>query len=299
MKISIVTLTYGHERFIKQAIEGVLMQKGEFEIEMIVANDNSPDNTDLVVREIININVDAASKIRYIKHSSNLGATANFIWALKQCKGQYIAICEGDDYWTDPNKLKRQVDFLEANPGYVLTHHDASVIDENGNHLKNSKLPLYKKKDFDERALQRGVSLATLTLCFRNVFLNKVLDLPNVVNGDMALISILGLYGKGKYIENIENACYRVHSGGIWSQTSRIKQNTAKYGTYQEMSKYYFRLGFNDLGIYYRKKLNQQFHVLFLYYIRNKNIIEAFKYFIKFNLYYLKSNFSNKFFLDR
>lgn len=291
MKISIVTLTYGHEKYIKQAIEGVLMQKGNFEIELIIANDNSPDSTDSIIRRIVNEDGSAASRIIYTKHAINLGVIANFIWALKQCNGQYIALCEGDDYWADPNKLQQQVDFLEANQEYVLTHHDASVIDEKGNRLKKSKLSSFKKKDFTTKELQEGVSLATLTLCFRNIFSNTSIEFPNVVNGDFALISILGQYGKGKYLGNIQPACYRVHSGGIWSETSQVKKNIAKYGTFEEMSKYYFRMGNKDLGSYYKKKLKQQFKIIVIHSLRNKNFKDAFGYLTRYYKYYFKTLF--------
>ena len=252
MKISIITLTYGHENYIKQAIESVLMQIGDFDMEFIIANDNSPDNTDTIIRNIITTDSKAASMIQYTKHSTNLGAIANFIWALKQCQGEYIALCEGDDYWTDPYKLQKQVDFLEANNDYVLTHHDTAVVDENNNLLKESKLPLLYRKDFSNAELQKGISLPTLTLFFRNVFFENPVKFPNVVNGDYVLVSLLGLYGKAKYISDIQKACYRVHTGGVWSKTSKIKKNDAKYSTLKGMSEFYFNIGNKELALHFR-----------------------------------------------
>lgn len=284
--ISIAMLAYNHGKYIAQALDSILMQETTYSYKIIIAEDGSKDDTRTI---ILDYQAKYPDRFKVILQNENVGAQKNNIDLLSNLEGNYVAALEGDDYWTDPFKLQQQVDFLEENSDYVLTHHDASVIDENGNHLKDSKLPANIKKDFNKKELQRDLSLATLTLCFRNIFLNKVPDLPHVVNGDMALISILGLYGKGKYMEKIQKACYRVHSGGIWSQTSRIKQNMAKYGTYEEMSKYFFRLGDKNLGVFYRKKLRQQFRVIFVYYIKNKNIMEAFKYYWKFNLFYIKS----------
>lgn len=122
-KVSVVTITYGHQDYILDTLKGVLMQEYIGEIEFIIANDNSPDETDRVVTEFLNTNsIPSRFEIKYTKHEKNLGMMPNFIWALKQAKGKYIALCEGDDYWTDPLKLQKQVDFLEENGGYVACY---------------------------------------------------------------------------------------------------------------------------------------------------------------------------------
>jgi glycosyltransferase involved in cell wall biosynthesis len=110
--VSVIMITYKHEQFIAKAIEGVLMQKCDFEVELIIADDCSPDKTEEKVFQIIK-NHPKNSWIKYTKHKTNKGMISNFNWALNQCKGKYIAMCEGDDYWTDPLKLQKQVDFLE------------------------------------------------------------------------------------------------------------------------------------------------------------------------------------------
>src|SRR5690554_114420 len=97
--ISVVMITYGHEKYIHKAIEGVLMQQGGFDVEFIIADDHSPDNTEDIVKNIKNTHP-KASCIKYTKHPVNKGMTQNFSWALKEATGKYIALCEGDDYWT-------------------------------------------------------------------------------------------------------------------------------------------------------------------------------------------------------
>jgi glycosyltransferase involved in cell wall biosynthesis len=121
--VSIDMITYLHEAYITQAIEGVLMQKTNFEIELIIADDCSPDKTEEVVKNIITTHP-KGHIIKYFKHESNIGMQANGMFAAKQCSGKYIAICEGDDYWTDPYKLQKQVDFLEVNEGYSSIFHN-------------------------------------------------------------------------------------------------------------------------------------------------------------------------------
>lgn len=224
MKISIVTLTYGHEKYIKQAIEGVLMQTGEFEIELIIANDNSPDNTDVIVREYIEENVEVASKIKYTKHSSNLGAISNFIWALNECTGKYIAICDGDDYWTDSFKLKKQIEFLEGNLSCVGHCHNFKIVDTNNLTLDETFTKYQDKNFIDTYDIIADSSLATMTVVFRNIFDQNPVpgDIMNSGNPDKILFAWLGLFGNFYADKKMVAAAYRIHTGGMWSMQPRI-----------------------------------------------------------------------------
>ena len=126
--VSIEIITYNHAPFIRQCIEGVLMQKTTFPYELVIGEDCSTDGT----REIV---LDYAQKypeiIRVITSESNVGAFENEKRAYFACRGKYIAICEGDDYWTDPDKLQKQVDFLEEHPDYSMCCHASKIIVEN------------------------------------------------------------------------------------------------------------------------------------------------------------------------
>jgi glycosyltransferase involved in cell wall biosynthesis len=122
-------ITYSHEYLIAEAIQGVLIQQCDFDVELIIADDCSPDNTCNVIDSFkTHPNFDW---IKYTKHELNKGANNNFIWAVGQAKGKYIAICEGDDYWTDPLKLQMQVDILESNENYGLIYSDCQIKLEN------------------------------------------------------------------------------------------------------------------------------------------------------------------------
>ena len=125
--VSVVMMTYGHENYIRQAIEGVLMQNCFFEVELIVANDCSTDKTDLIIKDIIQ-NHPRGNWIKYHHHEKNVGMMPNFIFALHQATGKYVALCDGDDYWTDPLKLQKQVGFLEENEEYVLCFHKIKIL---------------------------------------------------------------------------------------------------------------------------------------------------------------------------
>ena len=118
--VSIVTITYNHEPWISMAIEGVLMQKVSFPIEYIIAEDCSTDGTRKICEQYARKYPDI---IKLLPSDKNYGAVKNEHRAFVAAKGKYIATCEGDDYWTDPLKLQKQVDFLEAHPEYSVTFH--------------------------------------------------------------------------------------------------------------------------------------------------------------------------------
>lgn len=217
--VSVVMITYGHENFIEQAINGVLMQQCDFDIELIIVNDCSPDKTDSVVKKIIENNP-KASWFKYLKHEENIGMTHNFIYALKEAKGKYIAICEGDDYWTDPLKLQKQVNFLEGNNDFVLCFTDRDIL-VNGKIEVN--LPLYTKSNFNKSEIAY-IHVPTLTAVFRNV----VSEIPTKLNNnliDASLFLFLSQYGSFNYI-NKTTSVYRVHCGGAYSGNSDVVNYT-------------------------------------------------------------------------
>lgn len=132
--VSIVMITYNHEKYIREAIRSVTIQKTKFPIELIIANDNSTDETDKIVRKILkNSAIPENIEIKYTRHKVNKGMNPNFYWALERARGKYIALCEGDDYWTDPLKLQKQVDFLEENEECSLCAHNTKIIFEDSN----------------------------------------------------------------------------------------------------------------------------------------------------------------------
>src|ERR1700739_2391661 len=111
--ISVCMITYNHEKYIAQAIESVLAQKTNFPVELVIGDDYSTDSTRKICLDYKKKHPDIL-KLRF--PDKNMGMMPNFIANLKECDSRYIALLEGDDYWTDPYKLQKQFDFLEANP---------------------------------------------------------------------------------------------------------------------------------------------------------------------------------------
>jgi len=145
----------------------------------------------------------------------------NGIENLKRARGKYIALCEGDDYWTDPLKLQKQVDFLEKNDDYVITYTSVEAFNENGlvkNYIGGVT------RDVEKIELQKTVPINTLTTCFRNVLKEIPKEFDCTKYGDLFLWSLLGAYGKGKYLADIKPSCYRIHDGGVHSKKEKHVQ---------------------------------------------------------------------------
>lgn len=136
-------------------------------------------------------------------------------FAYQYATAKYIALCEGDDYWTDPDKLQKQVSFLEANPDFVLCYHDCQPFNESGN--TNVKYG-GAKRDLKSIELQKSTPIFTLTTCFRNLIREFPPEYHMAKFGDLFIWSLLGEHGKGKYFDDILPAMYRVHDGGIFSK---------------------------------------------------------------------------------
>ena len=239
--VAIWMITFNHENFIEQAVESVMMQKTNFKYKLFIGEDFSTDKT----REIcIGLKEKYPNKIELLLQSENIGGYKNAQDLYKKCYesgAKYIAMCEGDDYWTDPLKLQKQVDFLEENLEFVVSYHNAMVIDEKGEIINKSKLSPSFQTDYTSSELKCGGNLLTLAVLFRNVkwYKNLFNKTDRVVNGDTFLFTILGEYGHAKYDGSIKPAVYRSHFGGVWSGLNAIDKFLASSYTFHELSKYF------------------------------------------------------------
>lgn len=236
--VSIVMITYGHEQFIKQSVMGVLNQETNFEIELIIANDCSPDNTAAVVDNIINTHP-KGRQIRFINRESNVGMTPNFIDALNQCKGKYVALCEGDDYWIDNQKLQFQVDFLESNPDFSVCFHSIyELIDGKQEFLKVNYSPTDGVYSLEDLA-REGNFIPTLSVVFRNNLVNNLPDwFAKCPLGDYVLHLLNGQFGKYKGFDK-PMAVYRRHEGGVYSMIALDKKIIMLVDTLSELMKHF------------------------------------------------------------
>jgi glycosyltransferase involved in cell wall biosynthesis len=192
-------ITYNHEDYIVDAIEGVLSQKCNFNIELIIADDNSPDKTQAIIQDFKDHQ--NSHWIKYVKHVCNKGVVNNFLWACSQARGKYIALCEGDDYWMNSDKLQMQFDFMENNESISFCCHNAAThyIDSDLFVDFNKKLSsgFYITKDL----LSKEWFIPTASLFFRNSDMPKPMYdwYYSVYSADYALELILSLKGDFYY----------------------------------------------------------------------------------------------------
>ena len=241
--VSISCITYQHAPYIRQCLDGFLMQRTDFAFEVLIHDDASTDGTEEIIREYEAKFPDIIKPLYEEENQWVKGRRGSKTFNYPRAKGKYIALCEGDDYWTDPLKLQKQVDFLEENEEYVVTSHDAKIVDENGNLIKESKLPDELKRDFSAEEIKKGAWLLTLSMCFRNVLPDFPKEMMKVRNGDTFLISLLGSYGKGKYLGDIKPAIYRAHDGGVWSKKNNLFKLNSNLNTLWQLRNYYKRIG--------------------------------------------------------
>jgi glycosyltransferase involved in cell wall biosynthesis len=230
-KVSICIPTYNHENYIRQTLDGVLMQKTDFEIEIVIGDDASTDNNQQVIREYVDkypnlFQAYLHKENQGPKEPKEFGGRNNVLGLLKACKGDYVALCEGDDYWTDPLKLQKQVDFMEANKDYAICHHNMSVIYEDASPTHFFNDTNQKAKSSIADILEDRWFIATAATFYRNIFReNNFADWHSrAASGDWALVIQLAATGKIHYISE-DMGVYRKHRGGL----SNVQSSTNLY----------------------------------------------------------------------
>ncbi len=217
IKVSVVMITYKHEEFIKESIESILSQKTDFDFELIIGNDKSPDNTDEIVKDLI-ANHPQGARIRYYRNEVNLGVMPNSFKALSMIRGTYFAACEGDDYWIDAYKLQKQVDFMEGNPQSAIcfTNTRIEYFDKvTPSYLLNENIEKDVFVTEDLIGEEEIWFMGTASLMFR---MQTLLPLPQWLqysrSGDIPLIILASRFGTINYLPFV-GAVYRKHAGGV------------------------------------------------------------------------------------
>ncbi|MCJ8166332.1 glycosyltransferase [Pontibacter sp. E15-1] len=259
--VSVCMITYNHEKFITQAIEGVLKQKTQFPVELIIGDDCSTDSTRAICIDYQN-RYPQIIKLRL--PDTNLGVMPNFIENLKACGGKYIALCEGDDYWNNPTKLQCQIDFLEANPEYVLSFHDALVIHQNKNQFTETFKERFEelrcKTTFTHKNVVEKWFMPTASIVFKNNLIRKWPEWFNkVYSGDYTLQLLVSQFGLIKFHDEIW--CTHIkHERGISQRIDldlfRLHRKIYQYDKYIcYFDKKYRYLFSNTLLYFYKEKL--------------------------------------------
>ncbi len=237
LKVSVSLVTFNHEKFIAQAIESVLMQEVDFSYEIIIGEDFSSDRTRSIV---IDYQKQYPDKIRLILPEENLGCYGQkiFVQTLQASLGKYIAILDGDDYWTTPNKLQQQVDYLDNHPECAICFHDVTTIFED-----NAGLPRryndYQPSQFSElENILKSNFIPTCSTLYRRGLFSEFPDwYYDTVCGDWVLHVLNARHGKIGYI-NKSMGVYRVHQNGLFSSMKKIQQLKEAIKFYELLNEY-------------------------------------------------------------
>lgn len=219
-KLSVVCITYNHERYIRQCLDGFVMQKTDFEFEILVHDDASCDGTAAIIREYER-KYPGVFRCVYEKERQ---------WGKKDIlrdimfplvRGEYVALCEGDDYWTDPLKLQKQADFLDRNPKCSICFHPVLVMWENGEYadsvFPDEKL-LAKVGHLNFPALLKRNFIQTNSVVYRWRFKNESLSMipRRIMPGDWFLHLLHAQCGEIGFLPEVMGV-YRKHPGGVWN----------------------------------------------------------------------------------
>lgn len=213
--VSICCITYNHAPYIRQCLDGFLMQKTNFKYEIIIHDDCSTDGTTEIIREY-------ASKYPEIfvplyedenQYSKGVrGITAKFVYP--KARGKYIALCEGDDYWIDKNKLQIQVDFLERNPEYTMCFHSAE-LDVDGKHNVPYAMQNIKEQDYSATEIFENWIVPTASVVFKKSVLNYPMkNEKKIMFGDIVLFEKSAHLGKVRGFAK-KMSVYRIHDQGV------------------------------------------------------------------------------------
>jgi glycosyltransferase involved in cell wall biosynthesis len=237
--ISVWVITYNHAGFIEKCLDSILAQKTVYPFEICLGEDESSDGT----REICQIYAARYSNIirlflwdRQDPRRQGCAGTwqFNFIETFKKCRGRYIAMCDGDDFWSDHNKLQKQIDFLEQHPDCSGCFHKIGLVDENNQIIRHDMgYPPRKLEYYDLDFLLRYSNFSPM---FSVVFRNHENVAPEWIKkapfGDMIVHAGNLLRGRYGFIDEVMGY-YRIHQGGLASGSSRLNNVNAALEVYR------------------------------------------------------------------
>lgn len=288
--VSISCLAYNHAPYIRQCLDGFLMQKTDFRYEVIIHDDASNDDTAEIIREYHEKYPEIFYPIFQKENQYSKGVKPTWVFNAPRWRGKYIAFCEGDDYWTDPKKLQKQVDFLDKNEDFAVCFTNQLVLTENGELISENE---YIDKVYTTADIISGFIPGTQTLLIRryeNLFdiFSKYIDM---YSGDRLLCYCCSLFGKLHLINDF-TAAYRQTGSGIWTSIDTERQFLMSI---EEFIKFHKVIGLPVNNIYIHDRLNGAF----FYWIRKKpkSIFNLMRNISKIKKKYcIKSNFILYFF---
>jgi glycosyltransferase involved in cell wall biosynthesis len=221
-KVSVLIATYNHERYIAQAVTSALTQDTNFPMEVIVGEDCSTDGTR---RVLLNLQRQYPTSLKLLLHDPNIGGGKNVAAVLAACRGEYVAMLEGDDYWTDPRKLQKQADALDANRSWSACFHPTRMVYEDGSQQPRTYPDNWTRPFATIEDLFRENFICTCSIVFRNGLFGP---LPawhqETVPGDWAIHMLNAHHGPIGFLPEVM-ADYRIHPQGLWTSKTHAQQH--------------------------------------------------------------------------
>lgn len=257
--VSICCIAYNQEKYIKKMLDSLLMQKTDFAYEIIIHDDASTDNTAKIICEYEKKYPEIVKPIYQVENQYSKGISVSLNYNYPRCRGKYIAWCEGDDYWSDPLKLQKQVEVLEKNRNCTVCVHKVKIVSEDEQRVLGSfprTEQLYEGIIDNKEFL--SLVIYTRTTAFlqfhitsfmaRGEYIRKYCkELPEFRKifdvGDIPMLLYLGVYGDAYYIEEYMS-CYRANAIGSWNTREnaiidkKIKHINTECRALQEFDKY-------------------------------------------------------------
>lgn len=242
VKVSVRITTYNHAPYIRQAIEGVLMQQTDFNFELCIGEDDSTDGTREICKEYAakypdKVRLFLRQKKDKIYVNGRMTGKYNSRQTLKACRGKYIAALEGDDFWIDPKKLQIQFDFMEANPGLMMCGtrclHWRASGDGGGYVMPEAKYGTWIGRN---KIHLTGAYCHTSTHFVRAAhYESSERWVPNVIQGDLAFLLNMARIQNGIPVLTRVTSVYRKSGTGIWTGASRLELQHAWAGFWDEV----------------------------------------------------------------
>lgn len=238
MKVSVLIKAYNHEPFIARAIDSALQQRTDFAYEIVVGEDCSTDGTRGVLQHLRDTYPD---RIRLLLRERNLGNIRNLTDTLQVCRGEYVALLDGDDYWTSAVKLQQQVAYLDAHPDFSSCAHNAVVVDATAEAELGTYRPPHRSHAITLRRMLISDPVPTSSVMFRRGLCG---EFPawyyTIMMGDWPLL-VLNLRHGNMWYDSQVAAAHRVHAGGLWSGAEPARRRRARIEIYERLNE---ELGF-------------------------------------------------------
>ena len=238
MKLSVAMFTYNHEAYVAQALDSALVQRAPFPFEIVIGDDGSTDGTPGILASYGQKHPD---RVRPLLHGRRIGVGSNVYEVLTACRGEYVALLDGDDWWLSPDKLRRQVELLDAHPQHTLCFHPVRMFEQETRTFcgvwGESAAPL-RSFTLDDFFAGRFYP-RTSSIVYRAGAFEVPRWIPSVLNCDYVLITLAGDRGLFADLGPEAMSVYRLHARGVWSKTDSLEQLSQTVNTRRWLNRHF------------------------------------------------------------